>query len=194
MKDINNNQNSRNFLAILKLLAETNKTLQGHIENSLRKNATYLSPLIQNEITNIIGKNLLQANLIKEINCAWFFSILAAEVKSHHVEQFSLCVRFIDDDDDIKEEFLEFGQWKWIDRKSTAEEILYTLQKVDLSVNNCWGQMYDGTANMSSEAAGIQSIIKNNSIKKSVHTDCCGHNLAHVFSILYFPSTSYGLQ
>ena len=105
-----------------------------------------------------------------------------------------MCIRFVDDDGNIKEGFLEFGQWKWIDRKSTAEEILYTLQKVDLSVNNCWGQMYDGRANMSSEAAGIQSIIKNNSIKKSVYTDCCGHKLAHVFSILYFPSTSYGLQ
>ena len=52
MEDINNNQNSHNFLAILKLLAETNKPLQGHTEKSLRKNATYLSPLIQNEITN----------------------------------------------------------------------------------------------------------------------------------------------
>ena len=81
-----------------------------------------------------------------------------------------MCIRVVDDDGDIKEEFLEFGQWKWIDRKSTAEEILYTLQKVDLSVNNCWGQMYDGTANMSSEAAGIQSIIKNNSIKKSFNS------------------------
>ena len=81
-----------------------------------------------------------------------------------------MCIRVVDDDGDIKEEFLEFGQWKWIDRKSTAEEILYTLQKVDLSVDNCWGQMYDGTANMSSEAAGIQSIIKNNSIKKSFNS------------------------
>ena len=184
MEDINN-QNSCNFLAILKLLAETNKPLQGYIENSLRKNATYLFPLIQNEITNITGKNLLQANLIRELNCAWFFLILVDEVKSHHVEQFPLCIRFVDDDDNIKEEFLEFGQCKWIDRKSIAKEILCILEKVGLNVNICWDQGHDGAANMSSEAVGIQRIIKNSS-EKSVYTDCCRRNLVLFIFFLFF--------
>ena len=184
MEDINN-QNSCNFLAILKLLAETNKPLQGYIENSLRKNATYLFPLIQNEITNITGKNLLQANLIRELNRAWFFLILVDEVKSHHVEQFPLCIRFVDDDDNIKEEFLEFGQCKWIDRKSIAKEILCILEKVGLNVNICWDQGYDGAANMSSEAVGIQRIIKNSS-EKSVYTDCCRRNLVLFIFFLFF--------
>ena len=63
----------------------------------------------------IIGKDLLQANLVKEINRARFFSIQADEVESHHVEQLPLCIRFVDDDDNIREEFLEFGQCKRID-------------------------------------------------------------------------------
>ena len=45
-EDINSNQNPDNFLAILKLLAETNKPLREHFENPLRKNATYLSTFI----------------------------------------------------------------------------------------------------------------------------------------------------
>ena len=94
-----------------------------------RKNTTYLSPLIQCEITNIIGKDLLQANLVKEINRARFFLILADEVKSHHVEQLPLCIKFVDDDNNIREEFLEFGQYKRIDGKSIVEEILYILKK-----------------------------------------------------------------
>ena len=124
-EDINNNQNPDNFLTILKLLAETNEPLREHIENPSRKNATYLSPLIQNEIINIIGKDFLQANLVKEINRARLFSILADKTESHHVEQLLLCIRFVDDDNNIREEFLEFGQCKRIDRKSIAEEILY---------------------------------------------------------------------
>ena len=179
-KDINSNQNPGNFLAILKLLAETNEPLRKHIENPSRKNATYLSPLIQNEITNIIGKDLLQANLVKEINRARFFSVLADEVESHHVEQLPLCTRFVDDNDNTREEFLEFGQCKRIDGKSIAEEILYILKKVGLDVNNCRGQRYDGAANMSYEAVGVQRIIKNNSTEKSIYTHCCGHNLALV--------------
>ena len=75
-EDINSNQNPSNFLAILNLLAETNDPLRGHIENPSRKNATYLSPLIQNEITNIISKYLLLVNLVKEINRARLFPIL----------------------------------------------------------------------------------------------------------------------
>ena len=146
--DINSNQNPANFFVILKLLAEKNEPLRKHIGNPSRKNATYLSLLIQNEITHIIGNDLLQANLAKEINRARFFSILADEVKSHHIEQLSLCIRFADDDNNIREEFLEFEKRKRIDRKSIAEEILYILKKVGLDVNNCQGQQYDGAANV----------------------------------------------
>ena len=91
---------------------------------------------------------MLQANLVKEINCARFSSILADEVESHDVEQLSLCIRFADDDNNIREEFLEFEKRKRIDRKSIAEEILYILKKVGLDVNNCQGQQYDGAANV----------------------------------------------
>ena len=121
---------------------------------------------------------MLQAILVKEINLARFFSILADGVESHHVEQLLLCIRFFDDDNNIREEILEFGQCKRIDGNSIAEEILKILKKAGLDVNNCRGQGYDGAANMLSEAVGVQRIIKNNSSGKSVYTHCCGHNLA----------------
>ena len=123
---------------------------------------------------------MLQANLVKGINRARFFSILADEVESHHVEQLPLCIRYADDDDNIREEFLELGQCKRFDGKSIAEEILYILKKVSLDINNCRGQGYNDAANMSSEAVGVQRIIKNNSTEKSVYTHSCGHNLALV--------------
>ena len=85
--DINSNQNPDNFLAILKLLAETNDP---H---------------------------------------ARFFSILADEIESHHVKQLLLCIRFVDDKNNIRDEFLEFGVYKQIDGKSIAEEILYILPR-----------------------------------------------------------------
>ena len=58
-----------------------------------------------------------------------FFSVLADEFDSHHVEQLPLCIRFVDDDNDIRDEFLEFGQSKRTDGKSIAEEIYYSLKK-----------------------------------------------------------------
>ena len=67
-EDINSNQNPGNFLTIWNLLAETNEPLRRHIKNPSKKNATYLSPLTQKQITDIIGKDLPQANFVKEIN------------------------------------------------------------------------------------------------------------------------------
>ena len=98
---------------------------------------------------------MVQENLVKEINRARFFLILADEVESHHVEQLPLRIRFVDDDNNIREEFLEFGQCKRIDGKSITEEILYILKKVGLDVSNCRDQVYDGAANMSSAAVGV---------------------------------------
>ena len=46
--------NCGKFLAILKLLAQTNEYLQNHLTLPVANNATYLSPKIQNEINNII--------------------------------------------------------------------------------------------------------------------------------------------
>ena len=90
-------------------------------------------------IATIIGKDLQQENLVKEINRARFFSILADEVESHPVEQLPFCIRFVDDDNNIREEFLESGQCKRIDGKSIAQKILYIMKKVGLDVHNCRG-------------------------------------------------------
>ena len=71
------------------------------------KTSTYVSPTIQNEIIHIIGKDLIQARLVKEIKNAKFFTIMADDVTSHNVEQMALCVRFVQN---IGEEFLQFSK------------------------------------------------------------------------------------
>ena len=50
------------------------------------RNATCVSPKIQNEIINITAHDVLQKDLIDEIKTAEFFTILADEVEIHHVE------------------------------------------------------------------------------------------------------------
>ena len=62
---------------------------------TVAKNATYLSPKIQNEIINIIVYDILQADLINEIKDANFFSILASEVESYNVEQLPIFIRSV---------------------------------------------------------------------------------------------------
>ena len=161
------------------MISKYNPELKQHLSSPAARNATYVSPSIQNELINIIAYDILQKKLIEEIKDAKFYSILADEVENHHVEQLPLCIRFVDANHDIREEFLEFGVCKRITGEAIANEILHLIGTAGLDISNCRGQGYDGAANMSSEAVGTQAFIKR-LCPKAIYTHCCGHNLALV--------------
>ena len=116
--------NSGNILAILRLLGKTRETLKEHLDNPIARNAQYLSLQIQNKIISIIAYGILQKDLIDEVKKVKFFTILADEVESHHVEQLPICVRFVDKSNDIREEFLEFGRCTQVNGEAISNEIL----------------------------------------------------------------------
>ena len=151
--------NSGNFLAILRLISKYNPELKQHLSSPAARNATYVSPSIQNELINIIAYDILQKKLIEEIKDAKFCSILADEVENHHVEQLPLCIRFVDANHDIREEFLEIGVCKRITGEAIANEILHLIGTAGLDISNCRGQGYDGTANMSSSRSSRDAGI-----------------------------------
>ena len=127
--------NSGNVLAILRLLGKTNQTLKEHLDNPMAWNAQYLSPQIQNKIIGITADDVLQSDLIDEVKK--FFSILANEVRSHHVEQLLICVRFVDKSDSISEQFLEFGRCAHVNDKTKSNEILRIIKKAYLDIMKC---------------------------------------------------------
>ena len=127
--------NSGNVLAILRLLGKTNQTLKEHLDNPMAWNAQYLSPQIQNKIIGITADDVLQSDLIDEVKK--FFSILANEFRSHHVEQLLICVRFVDKSDSISEQFLEFGRCAHVNDKTKSNEILRIIKKAYLDIMKC---------------------------------------------------------
>ena len=100
------NGNPRNFLALMKLLAKHDPTINAHLESPKLRNASYISPHIQNELINIIGKNIIQKHLVNEVVSAKHFLIMIDEITSFNKEVMPLCVRFVDSNHDIREEFL----------------------------------------------------------------------------------------
>ncbi|XP_065318726.1 uncharacterized protein LOC135926723 [Gordionus sp. m RMFG-2023] len=93
--NFNNNDNEGNFRGLIKFKALGDSALMESI-NSSNKNATYLSPRIQNEIIDVCN-NIILEKLITEINSAPCFSILADETTDiAGIEQMSLCARYID--------------------------------------------------------------------------------------------------
>ena len=101
--------NPGNFLAILRLLSNHDPVLKAHLENPRLKNATYISPDIQNQIIDAIGKMIIQKDIINEILHARYYSILVDEVTSHNQELMPLVIRFVDRNCNIREEFLKFS-------------------------------------------------------------------------------------
>ena len=180
LSEENVNKNQGNFLAALKMLAKHDKIVHDHLYSlgiMSAKNARYTSPRIQNEIINIISNDIIRKHLVSEIKKSGFFSIMADEVTSHNKEQLSLCIRFVDESKDIREEFFGFLQLGRITGRVIANTILETLDEHHLDLSLIRGQGYDGAANMSSEKVGVQKIIRENASDKAVYVHCSSHCL-----------------
>ena len=94
--DIHNcSSNCGNFLAILKLLSETDSDLKHHIDAASARNATYISPCNQNELTEIVSYDILQKGLV-EVKGAKSFTLMADELENHHTEKLPICFWFVD--------------------------------------------------------------------------------------------------
>ena len=170
------NGNPGNFLALMKLLAKHDPAINAHLESPKLRNASYVSPHIQNELINIIGKNIIQKHLVNEVVSAKHFSIMVDGITSFNKEVMPLCVRFVDSNRDIREEFLQYSILTRVTGKATATCVLDSLNQLGLDVKNVRGQGYDGASNMSSERIGLQAMIKQHS-PLAVYTHCAGHCL-----------------
>ena len=110
--------NPGNFLALLKEFAVDDKVLQDHLASPRVRNASYLSPQVQNEIISIMSNDIILPELISEVKESPFFSILADEVSSHNTEHLAVCLRFVYKACTLREEFVAFVQ---LDRVRAAD-------------------------------------------------------------------------
>ena len=71
-------------LAALEMTANHDGILKQHLDNIQlsSRNVTYMSPLIQNEIIEIIGQDIILENLLEEIKAAKLYSIIEEEEES----------------------------------------------------------------------------------------------------------------
>ena len=77
-------------------LQKLHTVIQEHLEERFRKDVTYLSPTSQNEMIDIIGKNIIQATLVDGAKKAGMHSISANEVTFSNEEILSFCMRYLD--------------------------------------------------------------------------------------------------
>lgn len=149
--------------------------LKRHIEG--KKNATYMSPQIQNELINLCG-SAVKDLILRDVKKSCAYSILADETADiSGKEQLSIGVRFFDEEKMmVCEEFLGFEELKAMDAKTIADTIDKFLEREELDPQKCVGQGYDGCATMAGKDGGVQKIIREK-YRKALFFHCASHRL-----------------
>ena len=169
--------NRGNFHALLEFRVESGDTvLEEHIR-SVRKNATYTSKTIQNEIIDLIGKHM-QSEIVKMIWKNQPFSILADEACDvSNKEQLPLVLRFVDTESTIREMFVGFFECKeGTTGRVIADLILEAVTNLGLDMEQCRGQCYDGAGNMAGKCKGAAALIRDQ-FQRAEYVHCNSHKL-----------------
>ena len=58
--------------------------------------------------SSVIGIDVIRTNIIEEVKKAELHFVLADEVSSHNIEHLPICVRFVDGDFEIREDFIGY--------------------------------------------------------------------------------------
>lgn len=141
MKD--SKENDGNFRAFLRYAIECGDIdLHQHLQTA-SINATYLSPRIQNEIIDAVGK-IITNKIVERINKAKCFASIADEtIDVSGIEQFSVCVRYVDEIEGeyvTREDFLCFVPVEIVTGEGLANTLLTTLNALGVNILFMKGQ------------------------------------------------------
>ena len=96
--------NESNFFELIMLLAKYDLLLEQHLLTSDR-NATYLSPDIQNELIQSLSVQV-QSNIVSEIKESRYFAVIVdSTIDISRIYQFSLSLRYVTANGDAVERF-----------------------------------------------------------------------------------------
>jgi len=160
--------NQGNFLELINFQCKINQNLN-------RDNLKYTCKSVQNEIINIISKEVLK--LLLPSACS-YFAIMVDETQdiARH-EQVSVCIRYIDDKLAVKEKFVGFYKTDSTTAEALCQLVLDALESFGLDYSTkLVGQCYDGASNMSGVKNGLNKKIKAKA-KKALYIHCYAHQL-----------------
>ena len=174
----NVHENPGNFLALLRFRADSgDAALACNFSGSRVVN--YQSPRIQNEMLTCVG-DWVRENILKEVREQLFFSICADEAADcSNKEQMPLVVRFVDQEDNIREEFIDFVLCdEGTTGRAIADKIILKLAEYRLDIANLRGQCYDGAGNMAGRMNGAAALIQREAGASNAHYfHCSSHAL-----------------
>lgn len=147
-------------------------------QDVMPRNATYMSPEIQNGIIAIIAK-IIQKKIVDDINSADvpYFTLLSDGTKDRSMTEFiSIVIRYVKGAQPI-ESLLCFETTKQFDAQTQADLLVKTLTDCSLCLTRMLSQCYDGANVMSGDDGGIQRIIQRALGRVIPYVHCYNHKL-----------------
>ena len=162
-----------NFTQLLMLRTEEDENFVQWLE---RKQMKYTSPEIQNEMIEIMALGLLR-DIAKSIQLAEFYTIMVDETgDASNLEQLVLCLRWVDEELKIHEDFIGLHGMEVTDAKSIVNIIKDIIIRMGLKLKDARGQCYDGASAMRGKKNGVCTVIKELN-PKCLFTHYYGHAL-----------------
>ena len=193
--------NKGNFLESLNYLSAYDATTANHLEKVRHQQAmtkrrkggkkgakgrgsklTFLSNDTQNNLINIIGKEIA-SQIVKEIGSCRAWALIADTTPdvSHH-EQLSICARIVNRHGKCSEHLLSCKRAYGTKAMELYNLISETLISKGVSFDKLVAQTYDGASNMSGCYNGLQAIIKEKVGEHVAFVHCYAHTLNLVLS------------
>ena len=177
--------NHGNFWALLNFRISAGDThLRDHLHTASR-NAMYTSPVIQNQIINILG-DTVRDTILRKVRKSLCYTLIADEVTdSSNKEQLCIVLRYVEPESTfIREDLVAFLECDTgVTGEALAEKMLGFVT-THLDPLKMRGQDYDGGGNMSGKTNGAAARITT-VYRLALYTHCASHclNLAVVASI-----------
>ena len=173
-----------NFDFFIHWKAEFDSTVTYHLAHR-KKNASYISPRIQNDFIKFCGQEVRDC-ILEDVKSAKFFSVMADECTNISIiKQMSICLRFVDERNpcqpEVREELVGIVDLESTTADCIAKEILKFLGLCSLEISNLGGQGYDGASVMAGKVSGVSTQILKKQ-PKALYCHCRGHNLNLVIS------------
>ncbi|KAM7171453.1 zinc finger MYM-type protein 1-like isoform 1-T1 [Macrochelys suwanniensis] len=186
--------NNRNFLKIVKLMAEFDAVLQEHLRRVTTQEMYthhYLGKTIQNEIIQLLATKVKQ-KIVADLKSASYYSvILDCTPDISQTEQMTLMVRFVttttEPSDNVsametgREHFLEFIDIDDTTGAGMTNVLLKKLEDTGIAIADMRGQDYDNGANMRGKNRGVQTRIRELN-PRAFFVPCSSHSLNLVVS------------
>ena len=162
-----------NLHQILVLRGEDYSAMSKFLE---RQQLKYTSPEVQNELLSIMALQILR-NVAANIQTAVHYTVMVDETTDQsNKEQVVLVLRWVDEALDVHEEFIGLYATSSTTAESLVSIIKDTLLRMNLKIEHCRGQCYDGASAMSGAKKGVAKILTDVE-PRAVYTHCYGHAL-----------------